>query len=407
MSREFIPLPDAGPDPIMAANQAWPAFAQAHPDAVNTTIGVLVDPVSGNPWRPQTVTACRLNAFERTAATEAFGYQTPTGHVGFLTEASKLAFGESASYADGELVALQTAGGTGALSLADEILQELVPADSDGRIPLVLDAGWPNHQAIFRKPYAITTYEHSDPMTRTYNHAAALDAFDGAPEGSVFLLQSCGYNDDGNDRTPQQWQDILTIAEQKQAIVLFDSAYLGLAQGFEHDRSPIEESVRRELFTFVTFSASKNMGLYGERLGALFVANAEMHLGPGQTPRLGQLAARCVRRTESSLPTEVAMAAAEALSQQAYYAELSEARERLASNRAVFGEIVADVLPAVTEGHGLFTKLLTDGFTQPQLDVLRGEGIHVLPNSRINLGGLQPAKVERVGLAVLRALQAQ
>ena len=49
MAERFNELPPTTVDQIMIANAQWPAFLAEHPDAVNTTIGVLIDPTWQKP----------------------------------------------------------------------------------------------------------------------------------------------------------------------------------------------------------------------------------------------------------------------------------------------------------------------------------------------------------------------
>ncbi len=406
MAERFNELPPTTVDQIMVANAQWPNFVAEHPGAVNTTIGVLIDPTWQRPWQPETVQNARKNALSDALDAGAFGYQGQAGYADFLATSGELVFGLDAYLkSSGDILAYQTSGGTGALSLAKDMLEKLICRDEGGQIPLVLDSGWPNHPAIFSEPFTVTGYDHMHEETGEYNHQAALDAFGSAPKNAVFLLQTCGYNDDGMDRTPEQWDEILEVAQAKEATILLDSAYMGLVAGYEDERYPIEQSVERGLLTLVSFSASKNMGLYNERLGALFIANAKPNVGDEQFPRLNQLAARSIRRTVSNPPLTVAKAAAVALQQESYWRELEQARIRLGENRGIFAEIVKDELPAVGKGGGLFTKVSPFGFNSEQQRVLAEAGVFALPNSRINLGGLHADQVERVGIAVLQALR--
>jgi aspartate/tyrosine/aromatic aminotransferase len=404
MPERFQELAHAPMDAIMAANAEWPRFAAEHPGAINTTIGVLIDPVANHPWRPNSVQTAQRQALEQTLRNGSFGYQTPFGHQRFLEEAGLFVMGEETYDAqDDTVLACQTSGGTGALRTARDILEGLLEPQ-DGAIPLVLDAGWPNHPAIFDEPFDITSYNHMDAQTGEYDHESAVEAFSAAPNGSVFLLQTCGYNDDGMDRTTEQWDDILTIASGKDAVVLLDSAYMGLANGRVPDRYPIVQSIERGLLTFITFSASKNMGLYRERLGGLFIANANTQLGNKQAAALKQLIGNTVRSSVSNLQHDVAHAGAIALASPEFGDELFYARERLNQTRALFAEIVQDIFPAVAHGRGLFTKPLPQGFTPTQQNQLNESGVFVLSNSRINLGGIHLDKIEQVGTAVLAAL---
>ena len=46
-----------------------------------------------------------------------------------------------------------------------------------------------------------------------------------APQGSVVLLHACAHNPTGVDPTPDQWQGILRVVQQRRLLPFFDSAY--------------------------------------------------------------------------------------------------------------------------------------------------------------------------------------
>lgn len=400
MRSQYNQLPDAALDPIMAVNATWPQFKKSYPDAVNTTIGVLLDPSTSAPWRPQSVELAREEALVSIDHNRHYGYQTPAGNEKFLNAAEKVIFGREVP----GIFRYQSLGGTGALSLAKEAISLLKGGRSS--IPLLLDAGWPNHQAIFRDRFAIKTYDHASAGAIGYNHASAMHLVDSLPDNSVLLLQACGYNDDGIDRTKTEWDELISYAADKNHIMILDAAYLGLAEGMEDDTYAIKRAKESGLLSFISVSMSKNMGLYNERLGALFVVNAEEHLGNDQAQNLDQAIKKHVRTTVSNPPLLAAEAGAITLEDDLYFNELEAARRVLVANRETFADSVVDALPGVKDGKGLFTKLLVDGFSEEQQNLLRNEGILALPNSRINIGGIHPNQIERVGAAVCKALKA-
>ncbi|MES2971595.1 MAG: aminotransferase class I/II-fold pyridoxal phosphate-dependent enzyme [Patescibacteria group bacterium] len=406
MDNRFIDLPQIPIDQIMLINAGWPAFKQKHPDAVNTTIGVLIDPDTSAPWQPRSVIKARQQALEEINSNFEYGYQPQVGNLEFLDKAADFAFGKDLhKQIASDLLACQTLGGTGALSFTKEVLASFIKPDGVGNIPLVLDPGWPNHPAIFTNPFAITTYDHVDPQTGEYNHSAAVKTIGNAPRNTVLLLQTCGYNDDGADRSQKQWDEIFDIATELNATIVLDSAYIGLADGLQTDRYPLEESIRRGLLTFICLSTSKNMGLYSERVGALFVTNAKKYIGDKQYQNLRGLIARAVRRTISSPPLLAAKAAGIALVSSEYLEELEQARKKLLTTRNLFAESVLSELPHIAHGKGLFTKIFPEGFNNAQQALLEREGILALPNSRLNLGALQAAQVEKVSSVIISALK--
>jgi aromatic-amino-acid transaminase len=404
MSDLFKKLPITTVDPIMIANAAWPEFSSKHPDAVNTTIGVMINQKTHKPWQPRTVTIARESALQEINKASAYGYQTQTGYGDFLNNAAKYVFGETLSKEHhNDMLAYETLGGTGALYLTKETLLEIIRRDVSGSIPLFLDPGWPNHPAIFAEPFSISSYEHLTPDGQ-YNHQAACMSLNSEKQKSIVgIFQVGGYNDDGADRTIREWQEIAEIAANKNMVVVLDAAYLGLAEGIEKDRLPIMEFIKRGVMTFVCASFSKNMGLYNERLGALFVANAGKNNDFNQRDNLHQCIMRIVRRTVSSAPRLSAQAASIALLDPDYLLEVEFARKKLQQNRMLFAAEIKSINPHVSIGHGMFTKVFTDGFTPEQVNYLAKQGILVLANSRINLGGMDAPQVTRVGQAIRAA----
>ncbi|CAN1746218.1 Aspartate aminotransferase P2, mitochondrial (Fragment) [Linum perenne] len=61
-----------------------------------------------------------------------------------------------------------------------------------------------------------------------------------APEGSFVLLHDCAHNPTGIDPTPEQWEKIADVIQEKNHIPFFDVAYLGFASGsLDEDASSI------------------------------------------------------------------------------------------------------------------------------------------------------------------------
>jgi aspartate/tyrosine/aromatic aminotransferase len=224
------------------------------------------------------------------------------------------------------------------------------------------------------------------------------------------LLQACGYNDDGLDRTPEQWDEVFDYLAERDIEVIIDAAYIGLADGYRTDCYPIEQAIKKGLTTFVCVSASKNMGLYGERVGALYIANAGRCNGSEKQQRLKMILDHQITRPTISSPSRmfaqaVAIMLGNNSSRNTYLDELESARNRLQQNREALAESLDDRFPHVTQGKGIFTQIFSEGFTQAEREQLRAEGILALPNSRVNIGGMRTEHVQRVGSAILGVLK--
>lgn len=74
------------------------------------------------------------------------------------------------------------------------------------------------------------------------------------------------------DPTKEQWQNIADVIKEKGLQPFFDNAYQGFASGdLDNDAHSLHMFVEKGLHPFVACSFAKNMGLYGERCGALHI----------------------------------------------------------------------------------------------------------------------------------------
>lgn len=100
-----------------------------------------------------------------------------------------------------------------------------------------------------------------------------LDAATKAPEGSIFVLQSCCHNPSGADLSPAQWRELAQAMSKKKLFPLFDTAYQGLGGSLEEDAYGLRLFAGRGFELMACQSFSKNFGLYGERCGVLHVVS--------------------------------------------------------------------------------------------------------------------------------------
>ena len=93
--------------------------------------------------------------------------------------------------------------------------------------------------------------------------------------GSIVLLHACAHNPTGVDPTFEEWKQIAAVMKKNNLIPFFDSAYQGFASGdLEKDASPIRYFIEQGFQMIITQSFAKNMGLYGERIGALHIVSS-------------------------------------------------------------------------------------------------------------------------------------
>ncbi|POO03939.1 Aspartate/other aminotransferase [Trema orientale] len=130
-----------------------------------------------------------------------------------------------------------------------------------------------NHPNFFASAGLIVkTYRYYDPATHGLDFQGLLEDLSSMPAGSIVLLQACGHNPTGVDPTIQEWDEIRQLIRSKALLPFFDSAYQGLVSGnLEADAQSVRLFVADGGESLIAQSYSKNMGLYGERVGALII----------------------------------------------------------------------------------------------------------------------------------------
>lgn len=112
-----------------------------------------------------------------------------------------------------------------------------------------------------------------------------------APPGSVILLHGCAHNPTGIDPTKAQWAEIADVVEARGHFAFFDVAYQGFATGsLDEDAYAPRYFESRGMEFMVAQSYSKNLGLYGERVGALNVVAADAEAAGRVLSQLKRLA---------------------------------------------------------------------------------------------------------------------
>ena len=92
------------------------------------------------------------------------------------------------------------------------------------------------------------------------------------PKGSMILLHACAHNPTGIDPTHEQWQAISDAVKSGEHFPFFDMAYQGFASGdTDKDAFALRHFIKEGHQPCLAQSFAKNMGLYGERVGAFSI----------------------------------------------------------------------------------------------------------------------------------------
>lgn len=197
-------------------------------------------------------------------------YLPITGLAEFNKLSAKLIFGaDSPAIQENRVATVQCLSGTGSLRVGGEFLAR----HHHQRVIYIPQPTWGNHTKVFALAgLSVKTYRYYDKATRGLNFHGMLEDLGSAPSGAVVLLHACAHNPTGVDPTLQQWEQIRKLIRSKGLLPFFDSAYQGFASGsLDADAQSVRMFVADGGELLMAQSYAKNMGLYGERVGALSI----------------------------------------------------------------------------------------------------------------------------------------
>jgi len=311
------------------------------------------------------------------------------------------------------VAAVQALSGTGACRVAAEFLSRFpTPGaeESDSRVVLVPDPTWANHHSIFREAgLTVAQYRYWKPQT------LGLDLADmrAAPRGATVLLHACAHNPTGVDPTMVQWEQIAQVVEERGLRVLFDSAYQGFASGDpERDAAAVRLFVSRGHRILLAQSFAKNMGLYGERVGALSVVcdhEAEAKAVESQLKLV-------IRPMYSSPPLHGARIVAKVLGtptlRELWLRECKEMADRIMDMRALLRQELVRLDPDATGSWQHMTDQIGmfcfSGLTREQSAALREKHhVYITGDGRISMAGVNPGNVKRVAEGIVAVMHSR
>ncbi len=395
----FQSVPSVPPDPIFSLFDQF--RADSNPNKINLTVGTYQNEAGETP-----VMRCVKLAEAELLKTETTkNYLGIAGSGDYNLAAARLLLGEdSPARQDRRYVTIQTPGGTGALRIAAEFLDQQ-RADN---VLWIGDPTWSNHLNIFGQANVATRHYHYLDSSKTRLHFDGLvEALGEAAPGDAFLFHACCHNPSGIDLEPDQWEIVFGFMRERNLLPIFDCAYQGFHESIDGDVFPLRRLAELGAEFLICSSNSKNFGLYGERVGAITAVTES----PEQAQRMDGFLQSIIRAIYSNPPKHGAVIVTTVLQhdelRKLWQDELVEIRgrirdmrERLASNlQQLTGDHRFEFL---TEQHGMFGF---SGLTADQVDLLRERhAIYALRSGRINVAGVNPANVERVAQAICDVL---
>ncbi|KAK9234183.1 pyridoxal phosphate-dependent transferase [Lipomyces kononenkoae] len=385
------------PDAILGITEAYKA--DEFEEKINLGVGAYRDD-NGKPYVLPTVKEAELRLVSQLLDKEYAGI---TGVAAFTKLAARLAYSPSSPVLqEDRVVVTQSISGTGALRIGGEFLARWYPYNKTIYVPTPT---WANHGAVFRDSgLEVKSYRYYDKATISLDIDGMIQDLEAAPENSIILLHACAHNPTGVDPTPEQWRQISDVVKKRDHFVFFDMAYQGFASGdFDRDAYALRYFVEQGHQPVLAQSFAKNMGLYGERVGAfsMVVDSAE------EKKRVDSQLKIIVRPLYSNPPIHGARIAAEVLSDEGLYkqwlVEVKDMADRIIKMRHLLKQHLEELGSTrdwshITSQIGMFCYT---GLTPEQVDTLRTEySVYMTRDGRISVAGITSKNVKRLAESI-------
>lgn len=392
MFSHLEPLPA---DPILGLSALFKA--DQNPEKVDLGVGVYKTDKGETP-----IMGAIQEAFNRLAASEGSKvYIAPTGWPGFTDAAQDLALGAElkAKLAD-NIGAIQTPGGCGALRLGFELVNHAAP----GTTVWVSNPTWANHVPTLKAAGLDSkVYRYYDRENTSIDIEGMLEDLKGAKAGDLILLHASCHNPTGADLNDEQWDRVIELIGERGLVPFLDMAYQGFAQGLDADAGPLRRAFEKLPEAVLSYSCSKNFGLYRERTGALIVKSN----GKDATKALTTNLARIARENYSMPPSHGAALMTTVMQDDAlrasWMAELAAMRDRVNTLRRTLADSLTqkgygEQFGAVGRQTGMFSLL---NLAPEQVAVVqKDKSIYFPANGRINVAGLTESNIPYVAEAI-------
>lgn len=394
----FEGVPMAPPDPILGVSEAF----KADKSELKLNLGV-------GAYRTEELQPYVLNVVKKAENLmlekgENKEYLPIEGLAAFNKATAELLLGADNPVINQGLVAtLQSLSGTGSLRLAAAFIQRYFP---EAKV-LISSPTWGNHKNIFndaRVPWS--EYRYYDPKTVGLDFEGMIADIEAAPEGSFVLLHGCAHNPTGIDPTPEQWEKIADVIQEKKHMPFFDVAYQGFASGsLDEDAFSVRLFVKRGMEVFVAQSYSKNLGLYSERVGAINVVCS----APEVADRVKSQLKRLARPMYSNPPIHGAKIVANVVGDPTMFGEWKQEMELMAGRIKNVRQKLYDSLSAKDKSGKDWSFILRQigmfsytGLNKAQSDNMTDKWhIYMTKDGRISLAGLSLAKCDYLADAII------
>lgn len=391
-------VPAGPPDPILGVTEAFKACPS--PLKMNLGVGAYRD----QDGKPFVLPSVRQAEAAIVAAKYDKEYLGITGFPQFTKHAAILAYGsDSAPLKEGRIAITQSISGTGALRIGGAFLQRFYPHSKSIYLPTPT---WGNHIPIFKDSgLEVKQYRYYDKKTVGLDATGMLEDIKNAPDRSIILLHACAHNPTGVDATQEQWKQIAQVIKEKGHFSFFDMAYQGFASGdVDRDAFAPRYFVSQGLDIVLSQSFAKNMGLYGERVGAFSVVCSS----PEEKTKVESQVKILVRPMYSNPPVHGARIAGTILSDPTLYKQwLGEVKlmaDRIIGMRTTLYDTLVNELGSQRNWDHIKSQIgmfCFAGITPEQVEQMtKNHHVYMTKDGRISMAGVTPHNVKNLAKAL-------
>ncbi|KAL8149230.1 hypothetical protein AgCh_006295 [Apium graveolens] len=401
MSSVFANVLRAPEDPILGVTVAY--SKDQSPNKLNLGVGAYRTE-EGKPLVLNVVKRAELMLVDDQSRVKE--YLPIVGLADFNKLSAKLIFGaDSPAIQENRVATVQCLSGTGSLRVGGEFLAR----HYHERTVYIPQPTWGNHPKIFTLAgLSVKTYRYYNPETRGLDFEGMLEDLGSAPSGAIVLLHACAHNPTGVDPTIEQWEQIRQLMRSKSLLPFFDSAYQGFASGsLDADAQSVRIFVADGGECLAAQSYAKNMGLYGERVGALSIVCKTADAASKVESQLKLV----IRPMYSSPPLHGASIVAAILKDSDLYNEWTLELKAMADRIICMRKELFDALQAkgtpgdwshIVKQIGMFTFT---GLNSEQVTFMTNEyHIYMTTDGRISMAGLSSRTVPHLADAIHAAV---
>ena len=392
----FSPLSTLPPDALLGLMTAYRADERS--EKFDLGVGVYKDENGETPI----LSAVKKAEAKLLAAQTTKVYEGPRGNTDFCGHIEKFVFGKDhPALKESRVLSFTAPGGCGALFLGVGLMRRM----GTKRV-WVSKPTWPNHPNVV-KSLGLEVKDYAYARDGAFYKLGALADLSTAQRGDGVIIQGPCHNPTGIDPTTEDWRELGKLCKDKGIIALLDVAYHGFAAGLDRDMDGVRAFIQEAGEAMISYSCSKNFGLYRERTGCFLAVGTDPEGIAAATTHVADMG----RATWSMPPAHGAGIVATILDdadlRAEWEAELSEMRLRMISLREQLAEELvshtgSNLLGALKHQNGMFSQLpisAEDTVKARELD-----GVYMPSSGRINIAGLHPDDIPRLGEVLARYL---